>query len=84
MNKIRKSPVQIKLEILEYLYYTPDSTLRTYLWRKATDLSYDDFLKYMSRLEEKKLVMETGDGYTITKEGRKVYLRLKEILPILL
>jgi len=84
MNKVRKSPVQIRFEILESLYYSPEPQLRTYIWRKATDLSYDDFLKYMNSLKEKKLVDEAEGGYSLTEEGRNVYVKLRGVLPTLL
>ena len=84
MDKERKSPVQIRFEILEYLYYTRGPHLRTHVWRKATDLSYDDFLKYMNVLEEKKLVEEIEGSYRFTEKGRTVYVELKDFLPTLL
>ena len=84
MNKVRKSTVQIKFEILEYLYYSPEPQLRTYIWRKATDLSYDDFLKYLNSLIEKKLVEAADSSYRITEEGRTIYKKLKEALPTML
>jgi len=84
MVKVRKSPVEIKFEILEYLYYNSGSHPRTHIWRKATELSYDDFLKYMTGLEEKKLVMETENGYELTEHGRAIYVKLKDVLPTLL
>jgi predicted transcriptional regulator len=84
MDKARKSPIQIRFEILEYLYYTPGSQLRTHVWRKATDLSYDDFLKYLKILKEKDLVREAGGNIRITEKGRTTYVKLKDVLPTLL
>jgi len=82
--KVRKSPVQIRFEILEYLFYNPGPHLRTYVWRRATSLSYDDFLKYLSYLKEKGLV-EENEGYCkLTDEGRKVYAQLRDSLPSLM
>ncbi len=84
LRKIRKSPLQIKFEILEYLYYTPTLSLRTHIWRKATDLSYDDFLKYLRSLSKKGLVEEIEGKYQLTDMGRGLYTKLKEVLPTLL
>jgi hypothetical protein len=44
MVRVRKGAVQIRFEILEYLFYNREPQPRTYVWRKATSLSYDDFL----------------------------------------
>lgn len=55
MPRMRKGEVQIRFEILEFLYYGGEQ-LRTHVWRKATSLSYDDFLKHLSFLKEKGLV----------------------------
>jgi len=84
MNKVRKSPLQIKFEILEYLYYAPGPHLRTYIWRKATDLSYDDFVKHLNSLKEKGLVEETEGNCRLTEQGRSVYVKLRDVLPTLL
>ena len=85
MAKIRKSPLQVRFEILEYLYYSPEPQLRTYIWRKATDLAYDDFVKHLNILIEKNLVEEQGEGaYEITEQGRALYTKLRDALPTLL
>ncbi len=85
MARIRKNAVQIRFEILEYLFFNSKPQLRTVIWRKSTNLSYDDFLKHLSYLEEKKLVKETADGYSsLTEEGRKIYIDLRKSLPSIL
>ncbi len=85
MARVRKSAVQIRFEILEYLFFNSKPQLRTVIWRKSTNLSYDDFLKHLAFLEEKKLVKETAEGYTnLTEEGRKLYLDLRKSLPSIL
>ncbi len=85
MGKIRKSSVQIRFEILEYLFFNSKNQLRTGVWRKSTNLSYDDFLKHLLFLEERKLVRETSEGYcSLTDEGRKLYLELSKSLPSIL
>lgn len=82
MPGIRKSAVQIRFEILEFLYYHSSKVqLRTYVWRKATSLSYDDFLKHLSQLKDKGLIIETEEGSCkITEKGRKVYKELQNAL----
>jgi len=40
--RVRKGVVQIRFEILEFLYYHTTSQIRTYIWRKATILSSID------------------------------------------
>jgi predicted transcriptional regulator len=73
MARMRKSAVQIRFEILEYLFFNSRPQLRTAIWRKSTNLSYDDFLKHLSFLEEKNLVKETAEGNcNLTEEGRKL------------
>jgi len=85
MPKMRKGAVQIRFEILEFLYYHTRPQLRTYIWRKATSLSYDDFLKHLAFLKEKGLVNETEDGICrITENGRKVYEELQNALASIL
>ena len=82
---MRKSAVQIRFEVLEYLFFNSKPQLRTIIWRKSTNLSYDDFLKHLLFLEEKKLVKETEDGYcNLTDEGRKLYIELRKSLPSIL
>ncbi len=81
----RKGSVQIRFEILEYLFFSSKNQLRTHVWRKATDVSYDDFLKHLTYLKEKGFVNETADGpVTLTEQGRKIYTSLRESLPSLL
>jgi predicted transcriptional regulator len=85
MARMRKSAVQIRFEILEYLFFNGNPQLRTVVWRKSTNLSYDDFLKHLEYLKEKKLIRETEAGASLlTEEGRKLYLDLRKSLPSLL
>ena len=85
MTYKRKGSVQIRFEFLEYLFFTDKPQLRTHVWRKATDVSYDDFLKHLTYLKDKKFVEETADGHLyLTAEGRKVYSNLRDSLPSLL
>jgi len=83
-KKSRKSSVQIRFEILEYLYYNAGPHLRTYLWRKATDLSYDDFLKYLDQMKERRLIDEDNGECRLTDAGRDVYTRLRDSLRAIL
>jgi len=81
----RKGSVQIRFEILEYLFFAGKNQLRTHVWRRATDASYDDFLKHLLYLKEKGFVAETVEGQiVITAEGRKIYQNLRDSLPSLL
>jgi len=82
---MRKSAVQIRFEILEFLFFNGKPQLRTGVWRKSTNLSYDDFLKHLAYLKEKKLVKETDQGFCLlTEEGRNLYLDLRKSLPSIL
>jgi predicted transcriptional regulator len=76
----RKGVVQIRFEMLEYLYYNTRPQPRTHVWRKATTLSYDDFVKHLEALFDKGLVSEEEGDLIITKEGRGIYDRLKQVL----
>ncbi len=58
MPAARKGLVQIRFEILEYLYYNPGPLPRTHVWRKATTMSYDDFQRHLAYLNERGLVGE--------------------------
>ena len=81
MPRARKGAVQIRFEIIEFLFYNSDPQLRTYIWRRATSLSYDDFLKHLEYLKEKNFVEETDDGLCkITNEGKKIYTSLRDSL----
>ena len=81
----RKGSVQIRFEILEFLFFAGKSQLRTHVWRKATDASYDDFLKHLVYLKEKGFVDENSEGHVmLTTEGRNVYISLRDALPSLL
>ena len=80
----RKSPVQIRFEILEFLYYNVGPHSRTNLWRRATQLSYDDFQKYLEYMKGKELVEESADGVRLGQAGKEVYLKLRETLPSIL
>jgi predicted transcriptional regulator len=85
MVRIRKGVVQIRFEILEYLFYESKPQPRTYVWRKATRLSYDDFLKHLDYLKEKGLVDENNEGHCmLTKNGRALYVELRKSLPSIL
>ncbi len=85
MVRMRKGAAQIRFEILEFLFYNSKPQLRTHVWRKATTLSYDDFLKHLSYLKEKELVKETGDGCCLlTTKGRGLYNELRKSLPSIL
>jgi predicted transcriptional regulator len=84
MARMRKSAVQIRFEILEYLFFNAKTQPRTAVWRKSTNLSYDDFLKHLAYLEEKKLVIETAGGCALTDEGRKLYVELRKSMPSIL
>ncbi|MFQ5871177.1 MAG: winged helix-turn-helix domain-containing protein [Candidatus Geothermarchaeales archaeon] len=81
MTRIRKSSAQIRFEILEFLFYNRRPQLRTHLWRKATTLSYDDFLKHLDYLVERELVEKKGGSYSLTSNGMKVYMSLRDALP---
>ncbi len=83
--RARKGLVQIRFEILEYLYYNPHPQPRTHIWRKATTLSYDDFLKHLTYLVDKELVEDDEDGNSIiSKAGREVFDKLRQVLPSIL
>ena len=85
MARVRKGAVQIRFEILEYLFYNRGPQPRTYVWRKATSLSYDDFLKHLSYLIERTLLKETDEGHcALTEKGRNIYSELRKSLPSIL
>ncbi len=85
MARMRKSAVQIRFEILEFLFFQEKPQLRTGVWRKSTNMSYDDFLKHLVFLEEKKLVRETEQGLCLlTEDGRRLYVELRKSLPSIL
>jgi predicted transcriptional regulator len=85
MAGIRKNAVQIRFEILEYLFFNSKPKLRTVIWRKSTNLSYDDFLKHLAFLEERNLVKETPEGLcSLAEAGRRVYIELRKSLPSIL
>jgi len=85
MARMRKNAVQIRFEILEFLFFNSKPQIRTAVWRKSTNMSYDDFLKHLEYLKEKQLVKETEQGTTtLTDEGRRIYLELRKSLPSLL
>jgi predicted transcriptional regulator len=78
----RKGPVQIRFEILEYLYYNPRPQPRTHIWRKATTMSYDDFQKHHAYLKDRELVGEDENGDSIiTNAGKAIYDELRRALP---
>jgi predicted transcriptional regulator len=80
----RKSPVQIRFEILEYLFYNAGPHSRTSLWRHATQLSYDDFQKYLEYLKQKGFVEESQGEIRLAQSGKEIYLKLRESLPSIL
>jgi predicted transcriptional regulator len=85
MVGMRKSAVQIRFEILEYLFFNSAPQLRTLVWRKSTNLSYDDFLKHLKYLKEKNLIKETAESACLlTEQGRRLYLDLRKSLPSIL
>ena len=85
MPRARKGVVQIRFEILEYLYYTADPQPKTHIWRRATTLSYDDFQKHLRYLVAKGLIAEQVSGAcTITVEGRGIYDKLRSVLSSIL
>lgn len=85
MPRPRKDAVQIRFEILEYLYFCSRPQPKTHVWRKATTLSYDDFLKHLQHMARKGLITELDDGScTITADGRDVYDRLRTALSSIL
>lgn len=83
-QRARKSAVQIRFEILEYLFYNAGPHTRTSIWRHATQLSYDDFLKYLGYLEQKGFVEESAEEIRLTLAGKGVYTKLRETLPSIL
>ena len=81
MPKARKGVVQIRFEILEFLYFNPESQPRTHIWRRATTLSYDDFQKHLTYLISKGLLSEHQDGSCIiTVKGQSIYEKLRSVL----
>jgi len=80
----RKSTVQIRFEILEFLFYNAGLHSKTSLWRRATQLSYDDFQKYIEYLKGKGFVVESEQGISLSTEGRNIYVKLRETLPSIL
>lgn len=85
MVRMRKGAAQIRFEILEFLFYNSGPQLRTHVWRKATTLSYDDFLKHLFYLKEKEFIKETDDGCCLlTTKGRRLYNELRKSLPSIL
>jgi len=82
---MRKGATQIRFEILEFLFVSGKPQARTYVWRKATNLSYDDFLKHLAYLRDKNLVKENEEGsYVLSAEGRRIYVELRKSLPSIL
>ena len=76
--------MEIRFEILEFLFYNAGIHSRTSLWRRATQLSYDDFQKYLEYLKGKGYVEESDEGVRLSTGGRDVYVKLRETLPSLL
>jgi predicted transcriptional regulator len=83
-QRSRKSPVEIRFEILEFLFYNAGSHSRTSLWRRATQLSYDDFQRYLDFLKGKGYVEESEEGVRLSVEGKNVYVKLRDTLPSIL
>lgn len=85
MPRARKGVVQIRFEILEYLYFNAGPQPKTHIWRRATTLSYDDFQKHLGYLKDRGLVEEDEDGNSyISGEGREVFDKLRRVLPSIL
>jgi len=84
MPATRKSTVQIRFEILEFLFYNGGAHKRTSLWRRSTQLSYDDFQKYLDYLRQRGFVEETESGVRLTASGADVYQKLRTALPSIL
>lgn len=85
MPRARKDKVQIRFEVLEYLYFSSAPQPKTHVWRKATTLSYDDFLKHLQHMARKGLVTELEDGgCVITADGRAIYDKLRSALSSIL
>jgi predicted transcriptional regulator len=85
MPRARKDVVQIRFEVLEYLYFSSAPQPKTHVWRKATTLSYDDFLKHLQHMIKKGLITELEDGScAITAEGRNIYDKLRSTLSSIL
>jgi len=76
--------VEIRFEILEFLFYNAGAHSRTSLWRRATQLSYDDFQKYLDFLKGKGYVEEVEEGVRLSIEGKNVYVKLRDTLQSLL
>jgi len=53
---------------------------RTHIWRRATTLRYDDFLKHLAYLAQKNLIEEESRESHITKKGRDIYEKLCNVL----
>lgn len=83
MRGARKSSVEVRFEILEFLYFH-GPLLKTHLWRKATTLSYDDFTRHLNFLLDRGLVELDDNHVRITGEGRRVYELLSKALKSLL
>ncbi len=81
MSKARRGLVQIRFEILEYLYYEIEPQPKTHIWRRVTTMSYDDFQKHHAYLIEKRLITKQKKGkLKITEEGRNIFDKLRTIL----
>ena len=80
-KRFKKGSIQIRFEILEFLNYNIPQ-LRTSIWRKATSLSYDCFLKHLDELKEKGLIEENVEGFcALTGKGRDIFNQLRNYLP---
>lgn len=84
MARTRKSSVQVRFEILEFLFQHAGAHARTSLWRRATQLSYGDFQKHLTQLKEKGFVDENESGIHLTPLGAELYRKLCEALPSIL
>ena len=76
--------MQIRFEILEFFFYNAGPHSRTNLLRHATQLSYDDFQKYLDYMKSKGLIEETDEGLRFAPAGKDIYLKLRETLPSIL
>jgi predicted transcriptional regulator len=85
MPAVRKGAVQIRFEILEFLFFAREPQPKTHVWRRATSLSYDDFQKHLQYLVDRGLIEEDKEGNCLIKsEGRSVYNELRRVLPSIL
>lgn len=66
------------------MFYKAGPHSRTSLWRHATQLSYDDFQKYLEYMKQKGFVQETEGEIRLSQAGMEVYQKLRDALPSIL